>query len=106
MRIKWSPKAKQGWYQTLYRINDEFGYYSAVKFRKETTTATNQLKKFPKSGPPEDLLASAQHEFRGILFAEYNKLIYFIAEDAIHIDDIWDTRREPKTQAAETLKNE
>ena len=105
MTIKWSHKAEQTWYKTLQRINDDFGYHSAVKFRKETTAAVKQIKKFPKSGTPEDLLASADKEYRGLLFGEYNKMIYFIAEseNAIHIDDIWDTRREPKTQANETV---
>jgi hypothetical protein len=35
-------------------------------------------------------------------------MIYYIAEaqEAIHIDDIWDTRREPKQQADETIQND
>ncbi len=108
MTIKWAQKARTAWYKALQKINDDFGYRSAVKFRKETTAAVKQLKKFPKSGPLEDLLASADKEYRGLLFSEYNKMIYFIAESdkEIHIDDIWDTRREPKNQANETMKNE
>ena len=108
MTIKWARKAERVWYKTLQQINDDFGYRSAVKFRKETTAAVKQLKKFPKSGPLEDLLASADKEYRGLSFSEYNKMIYYIAEteDAIHIDDIWDTRREPKNQANETLTNQ
>jgi plasmid stabilization system protein ParE len=108
MTIKWAQKAEKSWYETLQQINNDFGYRSALKFRKETTTAVKQLKKFPKSGPPEDLLASADKEYRGLLFGEYNKMIYYIAEveAAIHIDDIWDTRREPKNQAEETIKKE
>jgi plasmid stabilization system protein ParE len=107
MTIKWSLKAERLWYKTLLQINDDFGYRSAVKFRKETKDAIKQLKKFPKSGPPEDLLASTGKEYRGLLFSEYNKMIYLIAEaeGAIHIDDIWDTRREPKNQAEETIEN-
>jgi len=104
MTVKWAQKAEKSWYKTLQQINDDFGYHSAVKFRKETRDAIKQLKKFPKSGPPEDLLVSADKEYRGLLFGEYNKMIYYIAEaeGAIHIDDLWDTRREPKKQANET----
>ncbi len=107
MTIKWAQKAEKSWFQTLQQINDDFGYRSAAKFRKETTAAIKQIKKFPMSGPPEDLLASPDKEYRGLFFGEYNKMIYFVAEseDAIHIDDIWDTRREPKTQADETIEN-
>jgi plasmid stabilization system protein ParE len=108
MTIKWSQKAEKAWYKTLQQINDDFGYRSALKFRKETTIAVKQIKKFPKSGPPEDLLALADKEYRGLSFGEYNKMIYYIAEaqEAIHIDDIWDTRREPKQQADETIQND
>ena len=108
MTIKWSHKAERSWYQTLMQINDNFGYRSAVKFRKETSVAVKQIRKFPKSGPPEDLLASADKQYRGLPFGEYNKMIYYIAEaeDAIHIDDIWDTRREPQNQANETIENQ
>ena len=108
MTIKWAQKAERAWYKTLQKINDDFGYHSAFKFRKETTAVIKQLKKFPKSGRHEDLLACADKEYRGLLFSEYNKMIYYIAEaeGAIHIDDIWDTRREPKNQANETIENQ
>ena len=104
MTIKWSQKAERTWLKTLQHINDEFGYHAAVKFRKATTTAVKQIRQFPKCGPPEDLLASLGKEYRGLSFGTYNKVIYYIAEaeDEIHLDDIWDTRREPKTQADET----
>ena len=107
MTIKWALKAEKLWYETLRKIHDDFGYRSALKFRKETRDAIKQLKKFPKSGPPEDLLTSADKEYHGLLFSEYNKMIYYIAEaeEAIHIDDIWDTRRKPKNQAEETIDN-
>ena len=49
--------------------------------------------------------SSADKEYRGLTFGAHNKMIYYIAEaeDEIHLDDIWDTRREPKNQAEETL---
>ena len=105
MIVKWSQKAERSWYKTLQRVDEEFGYRSAVKFRQETSTAVKQIRKFPKSGPPEDLLSSADKEYRGLTFGAHNKMIYYIAEaeDEIHLDDIWDTRREPKNQAEETL---
>lgn len=105
MIVKWSQRAERSWYKTLQQINDEFGYQSAVKFRKETSAAVKQILKFPKSGPPEDLLASADKEYRGLTFGTYNKMIYCITEteEEIHLDDIWDTRREPKKQADETV---
>ena len=108
MIVKWSLRAERVWYKTLQQINDEFGYRTAVTFRKETSLAVRQIRKFPKSGPPEDLLASADKEYRGLAFGTYNKMIYYIAEaeGEIHIDDIWDTRREPKNQAEGTLNDQ
>lgn len=103
MKVVWYSKAGKTWQETLRYIHSEYGYRSAAKFRKETTAAVKQIKKFPKSAPIEDLLRNSEFEFRSFVFGVHNKLIYYIAKDAIYIADIWDTRREPKTQADETI---
>ena len=104
MKIIWDIKAKDTWLKTLLYIQAEFGYRSALKFRKETSKASEQIAKFPQSGSIEPLLTSSKFEFRSVLFGVYNKLIYHISEEAIYIVDVWDTRREPKQQADETIE--
>ena len=103
MKISWSNQAKRSWYKTLQYISDEFGYGSAVKFRRATSKVAKQIQKFPKSGPVEPLLEGMEIERRCIGFADYNKMIYHVFDDMIYVDDIWDTRREPKNQANETV---
>lgn len=102
MRIVWSNKAKLAWLETLNYIHAEYGYRSALAFRNETSQVSAQLKKFPQSAPVELLLESARYEFRSVVLGAHNKLIYHVSGNAIYVVDLWDTRREPKKQAAET----
>ena len=102
MNIKWSLGAERAWNKALHHIYDEFGYRAAVEFRAETKKIINQIRKFPNSGSPEDLLP-IESDYRSILIGQYSKLIYEVLEEEIHIDDVWDTRREPKKQAQNTM---
>lgn len=106
MKVVWYTKAEKTWRETLQYIYSEYGYHSAVHFRKETNVVVKQIRDFPNSAPIEDMLKNSEFEFRSVAFGEHNKLIYYIAKDAIYVADIWDTRREPKNQANETMKNE
>ena len=102
MKIKWSLTAERAWYTALHHIYDEFGYRAALKFRSETKKVIRQLQKFPQSGSPEDLLP-VEADYRSIVIEQYSKLVYKVLDEEIHIDDIWDTRREPKKQAQNTM---
>ena len=105
MKLKWAPRAKQAHLAVLIYLKEEFGSASAVKFNNEIKEVIAQIKKFPKSGAPEDLLPKGMN-YRSVLVGEYSKLVYRELEEEIHIDDIWDTRREPKKQALETINTE
>ena len=103
MKVVWYTKAERTWLRTLQHIHAEFGYRSAITFRQETSKVSKQIAKFPQSGTIEPLLTSSEFEFRSVFCGVYNKLIYHVSDEAIYIVDVWDTRREPKKQAAETI---
>jgi len=105
MKVVWYTKAKETWQKTLQYVRLEYGYRSAIHFREDTNAVVKQIKTFPNSASIEELLQGSEFEFRSVAFGEYNKLIYYIAKDAIYVADIWDTRREPKNQADETIEN-
>lgn len=45
--------------------------------------------------------AAAQlHQVEGYVIRRLNKVVYYVKGDTIHIAALWDTRREPKAQAA------
>ena len=54
----------------------------------------------PQLGAIEPLLADLPVVYRSIVVNRLNKLVYWINEDTIEIVAFWDTRREPKEQAA------
>ena len=102
MRLIWAPRAKNARLTVTIYLKEEFGYISAVKFNNELKDVISRIKKFPKSGAPEDLLPK-EMEYRSVPIGEYSKLVYRVCEKEIHVDDIWDTRREPKNQANNTI---
>ena len=54
----------------------------------------------PGIGQKEPLLQGRKRDYRSIVISRQNKLVYYVAGDTLYIVALWDTRREPTTQAA------
>lgn len=103
MRIKVEDEAKKKILQTARYIQQQFGTTARVAFRNEIRLVVDILRVNPNLGPIEPLLADAPVSYRSIVVRRLNKIIYWINGDVIEIVDFWDCRREPKSQAAQTL---
>lgn len=56
---------------------------------------TRRLIQWPRAGQVEVWLADHEHEYRRLVVGNF-KIIYRIADDAIHVTDIFDARQDPK----------
>lgn len=98
MELVWETDAYTLWEDTARYIEHEFGYVAMVNYINETCNIELQLATNPNLGIIEPLLKKCSVEFRSILLSKHNKIIYYVT-DRINIVDLWDTRREPKSQA-------
>jgi plasmid stabilization system protein ParE len=83
-------------------MDDIVAYYSDLgygkygrKLRASVLRKALKLRRFPKMGAIEALLAELGLEHRYIVEGNF-KIIYRIAEETIYITDIFDTRRSPE----------
>ncbi|MBO7464116.1 MAG: hypothetical protein J6T96_16135 [Bacteroidales bacterium] len=97
MKISTSKKFQE-------RIEDFFEYCQlnygmtvAQKKRDEYDNILNRLKLFPESYRIEPLLQGKSKEYRAINFEKDFKIIYSIAEDEIRLENLWNTKRNPKS---------
>lgn len=94
MKIFWTRFA-------LDSLADIYKYYKnnvsetiAKKIRESVLLSTNQLKKFPLSGPLEKSLLNLNEGHRSIIRGNY-KIIYKIQNREIYITDVFDSRQDP-----------
>lgn len=105
MKIRWTPNAKQKYRALLLDVRDKDGYRAALRLRKEVSDIQKRVKQYPTSAQIELLLEGSKFEYRSVPFGSCNKLVYRIVGEIISVDNLWDTRREPKNQAEETIDN-
>ena len=103
MRVVWYPEAAKRLHQVVGYIQTEYGSKSCTKFLKEAYRTERLLARNPYLGPVEPFLADAPVQYRSVVVNRLNKIVYWINGDAIEIVDFWDTRREPKQQAQQTI---
>lgn len=103
-KVEWSPQALRQWEITARYIFQKFGRKTAEKFAKETAKCEAYLAANPQSGHLEPLLQAKSKTYHSLTFQKYNKLIYYIEKDTIHIADLWDTRRDPG-HLAQSIEN-
>ena len=99
MKVRWSAGARERMDKTADFIQEQYGVKSKMRFKKEVRRVNDLLKANPYLGPVEPLLEDMPTEYRSVVVNHLNKMVYFVAEDTIHIADFWDTRREPQQQA-------
>ena len=105
MKIRWTPNAKQKYRALLLDVRDKDGYRAALRLRKEVSDIQKRVKQYPTSAQIELLLEGSKFEYRSVPFGSCNKLVYRIVGEIISVDNLWDTRREPKNQADGTIDN-
>ena len=82
-------------------ILQKFGEISRERFMQEVEDVAYLLEKMRELGHYEPLLSEYEQGYRSILINHLSKLIYYIKDNTILISALWDTRREPKSQAKE-----
>ncbi len=102
MRVIWQPSAKKSRSEVAAYIRRQFGAKRKVRFLQEVRQITKMLCNAPNIGQIDPLYAERPAAYRSIIIGGLNKMVYRIDDDVINIVDFWDTRREPKSLAAQT----
>lgn len=102
MEIIWSDKAYKRWEESADYIFHQYGVHAVIRFKTNIEEWEESLLQSPLISKLEPLLRHRAISYRSIVVNKLNKLIYYIDNDKIIIADLWDTRREPKTQAEST----
>jgi plasmid stabilization system protein ParE len=100
MIIRWSYRAQKQQDAVADYIFKEFGTLALREFYQKIDKVETDLVEFPEIGKLEPLLAHRKKLYRSIMLTKMNKLIYTINNDYIYVHAVWDTRREPKSQAS------
>lgn len=99
MKIYWHKRAVTALHQIEDYILREFGEIIRKEFMDEVDQAVLALADMPAKGKIDPLFAHRKQTYRSIIVRRLNKVVYYVKDDTIHIAALWDTRREPKTQA-------
>ena len=105
MNVIWHKQAREALRETAVYIRKNYGLKVKEIFRNEVDRVESLLQSNPYMGPVEPLLADLPDSFRSIVVNHLNKIVYYVEDDTIHIADFWDTRREPKQQAQQTIES-
>ena len=99
--VIWSKKANRKRIAFLTYGEKEFGRKTAAKMNERIESYAQALAGNPYMGIVESLLQGRKQTYRSLVVHKLVKLVYFVDETAnrIQIYDVWDTRREPHTQA-------
>lgn len=99
MKVSWSKRAAKSAQSIATYIYKEFGRKSSRDFLMEIAHIAQLLEENPYLGQIEPLLLNKKKEYRSIVVNHLNKMVYYIQNHVIRIAAIWDTRKEPKSQA-------
>ena len=103
-KVVWGKKANKKRIAFLQYGEKEFGRKAAAKMNERIESYVSVLVENPHMGIRELLLCNRSKQYRSIVVHKLLKLIYYIDESrqTIYIADLWDPRREPRTQAQTT----
>ena len=102
MKLKWNLSAKSDMRQVARYVNRKFGRKARQEFMQRVKDAEKMIMRQPNIGPIDPLYADRPRTYRSVIINGLNKMVYRIDGDIIYIVDFWDTRREPRNQAAQT----
>jgi plasmid stabilization system protein ParE len=96
LTIYWTDFSKNELKNIFYFYKKEATQIVAKTIVLGIVNEVKKLKKYPKIGQQEELLASDKRDFRYLVYRNY-KIIYWInfADNRIEIFDVFDTRRNP-----------
>ena len=99
-KIIWREDALHLLVQYVNHALEEFGESTAQRWQTEIKQIEWRLERYPDSYPPEELLPirNILHRRCHLMHRRF-KLIYHYDEstDIVYVEDIWDTRMNPKT---------
>jgi plasmid stabilization system protein ParE len=99
MKVIWHPRAEKSKDKIADYIRWRFGDKHMEKFMMEVDETARMLMHNPNVGSIDPLFINRAKTYRSIIINGLSKMVYYIANDTIHIAAFWDTRREPKAQA-------
>lgn len=102
MKIHWHKRAVAALYQVEDYVLERFGEKERQEFMDDIEHAVLMLADMPAMGKLDPLFAHRKQAYRSIIVRRLNKIVYYVKDNTIHIAAFWDTRREPKNQAAQT----
>lgn len=96
------------WHEKVLALLDEhigyayevFGKATAKRWKREIEAFEERVKLYPESYTPEELLVDEPilYRHRHLMGRRFKLIHYYdVAEDTVHVVDIWDTRMNPKT---------
>ena len=101
MRVKWTEHALMHRNQVADYIRLRFGAKRKVLFLQEVRQVTQLLKRNPNMGAIDPLFAIRPIAYRSVIINGLSKMVYQVDGNLIIIVAFWDTRSEPKAQAAQ-----
>ena len=101
MQVTWNKKALNQLDAVMGYGRREFGERTVQRLYTRIMNYEPLLAANPRIGIAEPLLAGRKRAYRSIVVHKLFKLVYYIdeAKQVIRITALWDTRREPHTQA-------
>ena len=102
MNVIWHPRAEKGKDRISDYIRRRFGEKRMEKFMQEVDDTVQMILLNPNIGPIDPLYAHRSKTYRSVIINGLSKMVYYIEGDTIRIAAFWDTRCEPKKQAAQT----
>lgn len=99
MKIHWHKRAAAGMQKVEQYILHSFGEKVRQDFSDEIYSSVLALADMPYMGKIDPLFEHRKLTYRSIIVRKFNKIVYYIKDDTIHIAAFWDCRSEPKAQA-------
>ena len=106
MKVEWTNKAEQDRDNIADYICDSFGARRRDQFLQEVRQTTKMLKRHPNIGPIDPLFADRPASYRSVIVGGLSKMVYIVEGEVIYIAAMWDCRRDPEVQSAETKVEE
>lgn len=101
MQVIWNTEAVQQLDRLLDYVGQEFGQRVMQSLYTRLLSYEPLLAANPGMGRKEPLLEGHPKGFRSLVVHKYCKIIYYVDGDTLYIADLWDTRREPRSQAGD-----
>ena len=102
MQVTWNKKALTQLDAVMKYGIREFGERTAQRLYERIMSYEPLLAANPRLGVEEPLLAGRKRQYRSLVVHKLFKLVYYVKNNTLYIAALWDTRREPRTQADNT----